>query len=202
MTQTTHRPDNDLKNAIVAELAWTPNVNGTHIGVAVLDGAVTLSGEVDSYPEKRQAEMAAQRVRGVTSIAEDITVRSTWGEVNDTDIAREASEALQRAVDVPTGSVKAAVRDHVIDLTGTVAWQFEREAAIRSVRYLKGVKSVYNTIMVRPHLPVPVSATEIKNSINGALVRHAQAETKHTKVIADAHGAVTLEGTVGSWSER
>jgi osmotically-inducible protein OsmY len=102
MTQTLHRTDAQLKAAVTAELAWTPLVNETNIGVAVNDGAVTLSGEVDTYPEKRDAEHAAFRVHGVTAVAEEITVRNTGLGVNDTDIAREASEALERSVVVPT----------------------------------------------------------------------------------------------------
>jgi osmotically-inducible protein OsmY len=52
MTQTQQRSDAQLKDAVVDELEWTPSVNSTHIGVAVDHGAVTLSGEVDSYPAK------------------------------------------------------------------------------------------------------------------------------------------------------
>ncbi|MGZ6855275.1 MAG: BON domain-containing protein, partial [Mycobacteriaceae bacterium] len=68
MTQAQRIPDDELKDAVVEELRWTPSVNSTHIGVAVTDGAVTLSGEVETYPEKALAEKAAQRVRGVTAI--------------------------------------------------------------------------------------------------------------------------------------
>ena len=46
------RTDDELKKAIVDEIAWTPSVNSAHVGVAVNHGAVTLSGGVDSFPEK------------------------------------------------------------------------------------------------------------------------------------------------------
>ncbi|MCW2723066.1 BON domain-containing protein [Pseudonocardia sp.] len=51
MSQTLRRSDSDIKSAVID------------------DGAVTLSGEVDSYPEKLMATKAAQRVHGVTAIA-------------------------------------------------------------------------------------------------------------------------------------
>lgn len=200
MTLIPHKTDAQLKTAVADELEWTPSVNATHIGVAVIHGVVTLSGEVESYPEKRNAEKAAQRVHGVTAIADEVTVRPAWGRVNDTDIAREAGEALERAVDVPDGSVKAVVHEHVISLTGNVAWQYQREAAGRAVLYLRGVRDVSNRVTVKPVKPL-ASPDGIKNSINAALVRNAQLEGKHTKVTADAHGGVTLEGTVHSWSE-
>lgn len=195
MTKTEQRTDAELKDAVANELAWTPSVNSTRIGVAVDHGAVTLSGEVDTYPERRFAEKAALRVRGVTAVAEEVTVRKTWGAANDADIAREASEALARAVDLPD-SVKVVVRDHFITLSGPVTWHYQLEAAERAVRYLKGVTGVLNTVEIKP----TVSAAGLKTAISAALVRNAQLEGKHITVTADA-GVVTLEGTVHSWSE-
>ena len=197
MTQTHEKTDSALKSAIISELAWTAGVDSAHIGVAVTDGAVTLSGEVENYPEKWRAEKAVAGVRGVTAVAEEITVRSHHG-VNDTDIAREAAEALERAVDVPAGSVTAAVHDHAVTLSGQVPWNYQREAAGRAVRYLRGVTNLHNAVSIRPE----VSAQDIKTSIGAALVRTARAEAQDTAVTADHNGTVTLAGTVHSLTER
>ena len=62
MTLTT-MTESELQAAVTAELEWTPSVRSTHIGVAVHGGAVTLTGEVESYPEMRLAERAALRVK-------------------------------------------------------------------------------------------------------------------------------------------
>ncbi|HEV2639061.1 MAG TPA: BON domain-containing protein [Actinocrinis sp.] len=198
MTQTLHRSDAELKSAVTDELAWTAGVDNAHIGVAVMDGGVTLSGEVDSYPEKLIAEHAAMRVRGITAVAQEITVRNQWMEMNDTDIAREAREALERAVDVPVGTVNATVHDHILTLTGQVPWQFQREAAGRAVHSLRGVRDIANAVAIRP----TVSTADIKNAISAALVRSARLEGKATTVTADAAGTVTLQGVVHSASER
>lgn len=151
MTQTASDPvpvsDVELKSAILAELSWVPSVSSTHIGVAVSEGAVTLSGEVDSFPEQLLAEKAVARAHGVRAIAEEMTVRSDRGAANDTDIAREAGEAVHRAVDVPE-TVRVAVRSHAVTLSGTVAWQHEREAASRAVRYVRGVTAVLNHLRI------------------------------------------------------
>ncbi|MBS2531725.1 BON domain-containing protein [Catenulispora sp. NF23] len=197
MTQTQQKTDGALKVAIISELAWTAGVDSAHVGVAVTDGAVTLSGEVESYPEKLRAEKAVARVHGVTAIAAEITVHGRQT-VNDTDIAREAGEALDRAVDVPAGSVTASVHDHAITLSGQVPWNYQREAAGRAVRDLRGVTDLHNTVGVRPE----VSATNIKTSISAALVRTARAEARDTVVTADTAGVVTLAGTVHSMTER
>jgi osmotically-inducible protein OsmY len=198
MTTTEHRSDTALKNSIVEELNWTPNVNPTNIGVAVTRGAVTLSGEVDSYPEKLQAERAAGRVRGVVGIAQEITVRSAYGTLNDADVARAAGEAIERAVDIPAGAVKVAVRDHVVTLSGSVPWHYQHESAARAVRYLKGVHDVVNIVMIEP----TASATGIKTAIDAALMRNAALDAQHTTVAADVAGTVTLSGSVQSWAER
>ena len=197
MTQTQDRADTELKTAILAELSWTPSVNSTHIGVSVDQGAVTLSGEVESFPERLLAEQAAMRVYGVTAIAEELTVRSNWGTANDSDIARDAGHALASAVNVPTG-VKASVHEHRVTLSGTVHWHFQREAAMQAVCYLKGVDGVVNAIVLEPM----VFAGDLKNTIEAAYVRNAQVQSKNLGVTADGSGTVTLEGHVPTWSER
>ena len=199
MTHTPQRTDAKLKTAVTEELAWgTPGVNSTHIGVAVNHGTITLSGQVDSYPEKRLAEHAVLRVRGVTAVAEEITVHTRWGDVTDTDIAREAGQALDRSVSVPDGMVTATVHNHIVTLAGQVPWHYQREAAEQAVRHLKGVTNLLNLITIRP----TASAAGIKTAITAALVRGAQTDGRNTTVTADAAGAVTLEGSVHSWSER
>ena len=197
MTNTMRRPDGELKSAVVDELRWIPSVNSTHIEVAVSDGAVTLSGQVDSLPERMQAAEAVERVRGVTALAQEIMVHSAWSEVTDTEIAMEAGDAIERAVDVPK-SVKVAVHDHVVTLSGSVQWHYQLLAAERAVQYLRGVRAVANTIAIQP----TVSTENIKAAIGAALIRDARIESQHITVSADSAGVVTLEGTVDSWPQR
>lgn len=179
------------------EIRWTPSINSARIGVAVDHGSVTLSGEVDSYPERLLAEKAALRVRGVTAVAEEVTVHNTWGARNDSEIAVEATDALERAVDVPSDSVKAVVRSHHITLSGEVPWHYQREAADRAVRYVRGVFGVSNSISVKP----TVTPVGLKTAITAALVRNAQLEGSAITVTTDG-GHITLEGAVHSWAER
>jgi len=190
--------DSELKQAVIDELNWLPYLNSTKIGVAVNDGAVMLSGEVGSYPEKLQAEHAAMRVRGVTAIAEELTVHGKWQGAGDLDIAREATEALARAVNVPDGAVTATVHEHTITLSGHLPWDYQRESAARAVRYLKGVTGVHNKIAIKPTM----SASGIRTSIAAALVRSAEVDGRTVTVHAGDDGVVRLEGTVHSWHER
>ncbi|MBN9096674.1 MAG: BON domain-containing protein [Pseudonocardia sp.] len=195
MTSTPSGPDADLKSAVVQELEWTPGVDSTHIGVSVDGGAVTLSGEVATYPEKLLAANAVQRVHGVTAIAQEITVRVTGG-TNDSDIAREAGEALRRAVDVPE-SVQASVHDHVVTLSGVVDSRHQWVAAERTVHRTRGVTGVLNLVRIRP----VAMASGVEAAITAAFVRHARIDSRDVTVTTAAGGLVTLEGTVRSWAE-
>lgn len=197
MTNTQQITDAELKRLVTDELTWTPSVNSTHIGVAVDQGAVTLFGEVDSYPEKLAAEQAALRVRGVVAVAEEITVRRSDAH-DDAGIAQAVTRALDDAADVPPNAVKAAVHAHSIVLTGNVDWRYQRDAAARAVQYLKGVTGVTNLITVTPR----VSTEGVKTAITNALLRSAQLEGRNLTVTSGPDGSVTLEGRVHSWAER
>ena len=189
------RTDPELKKAVVQQISYLPSVNSTNIGVAVRDGVVTLSGEVDSYAERYLAEKATLRVRGVSAVAEEITVRSSAG-ATDAKIAQEAHDALNRAVDVPHGAVQVAVKDHVVTLSGTTIWHFQRVAAARAVRYLKGITGIHNNVTIAPE----VSASGVKEAISAALIRDVELEARKITVHADG-GHVTLDGRVHSRAE-
>lgn len=198
MTQTLHPSDHELKTSIAKELAWAPNVTADHVGVALNDGAVTLSGEVASYPEKAAAVQAALRIRGVVGVADELVVKSTLGLRRDVDIARDAGTALSASVRFPAGSVQATVHDHRVSLSGTVAWNHQREAAAHLVAGLPGVSGVLNGIALKPALPF--AAEDAKVEIRRALVRHAQLDA--ASIVVGCSGTeIEMTGTVSSWAE-
>ena len=196
-TATATRTDHDIQASVQDELEWTPDVDAAGIGVAVEDGAVTLSGEVDDYAEKLAAKRAALRVRGVSAVVNDLTVHPKGATtVTETDIAKEVERALKWTTNVPD-TVKAEITGHNVTLTGQVQWDFQRQAAKRAVRYLRGVYTVNNmiTLTARP------SATDAKERITNALVRNAQLDANHITVSVVGNKA-TLTGHVRSWAEK
>ena len=46
------RTDIQIQKDVMEELRWQPYLNASQIGVAVKDGIVTLSGQVDSLSKK------------------------------------------------------------------------------------------------------------------------------------------------------
>lgn len=189
--------DLDVQILVTDELEWTPDVNAAGIGVAVVDGTVTLSGEVDTYAERRAAKRAARRVRGVRTIVDDLRVhpRSSTP-VTETDVAKEVNRALARTANVPD-TVQAEIDGHNVTLTGEVDWDYQRTAAKRAVQYLRGVYTVNSmiTLKARP------SAADTEERIRKALVRNAQLEAQGIHVRAEGN-KVVLTGTVKSWAER
>ena len=198
MTQTIRRNDKELQTAVSDELSYNPSIDAAHLVVLANDGVVTLSGEVASLPEWHAAKRAALRVAGVKALAEDIVVRDpgTSG-TKDADLAEAANQLLNAAVDVPSDTVKAGVRDHAITLSGTVTWQYQREAAARAVMYIRGVTAVANTISLASSAPL----SEAKTAIEAAVLRNAQLDSREITVDLDG-GEVTLGGTVRSFAER
>ena len=64
------KSDSEIRDDVINELRWDPQITEPDaIGVAVTDGAVTLTGHVSTYAERLAAARAAERVYGVKAVA-------------------------------------------------------------------------------------------------------------------------------------
>ena len=188
------KTDMRLKEDIEEELRWDPKVNAAQIAVSVDKGTVSLLGAVDSYAEKWAAEDATKRVSGVRTIAQDLTVKLVGDHKrSDSEIAQAVQNAIQWDVVVPN-AVTAKVQHGAVTLEGQVTWNFQRDAAERSIRHLTGVVSVYNAITLK----TDVSVSKVKEQVQAALHRQAKADAKSIHV-ETAGGKVTLTGHASSW---
>lgn len=189
--------DWDLKQRVEHALDWEPSIDATGIGVSVGEDVVTLRGDVHSYAEKQAAERMVLRVLGVKGVANDLTVRPSGGYVRtDTEIAQAAVAALTWSTVVPANRVTVTVVGGWVTLHGMVGWQFEKEAAARVVRDLKGVIGVTNSVV----LESSVKADDVQAQIEAAFTRSAEVDARRITVVAQ-DGQVTLIGTVHSWAE-
>jgi osmotically-inducible protein OsmY len=190
------KSDSELRRDVERELEWEPGVDARRIGVSVIDGVVTLTGQVSSYAERWKAERTVERVTGVRGIANDLEVIST-GEHSDTDIARAAVDALKWDITVPSDRIKVKVDKGWVTLTGEANWDFQRRAAERAVRNLTGVRGLTNLITVKPG----VKPQNVKQMIEETFKREAVLDANNIQV--EVNGSeVTLRGTVRSWIER
>jgi osmotically-inducible protein OsmY len=192
------KTDATLKKDVETELEWEPSVHATQIGVSVTDGIVTLSGHVPSFAEKYAAERATKRVFGVRAVADELEVKLPGAMVRtDEDVAGVCVRALKNDYVVPDDKIKVVVANGWVTLSGEVDWQYQKDAAVRAVHHLIGVRGLTNNLIVKPH----VSTADVKAKIEAALKRSAELDAKGITVISD-DGKVTLRGKVRSWAEK
>jgi osmotically-inducible protein OsmY len=194
-TITLKASDISVRDTVVRQLEWDPEVDAAAIGVSAHDGAVTLTGFIDSYAGKLAAERAAKRGRGVRAVANDIQVRLKLPRT-DEDIAYDAARALALHVTLPK-TVQATVHNGHITLTGTVPWSYQRSTAEIAIRHLAGIAGVVNRIEVVPESTL----RDVRHRITESLHQMADINAKH--IVVSVHGTeVTLTGTVASWAQR
>jgi osmotically-inducible protein OsmY len=197
MKETAMKSNAELQRDVLEELLSDPTVNVANVQVAADHGSVTLGGSIGSYTEKWQAKRAAQRVRGVISVINNLEVElPPADERTDADLAGTASDSLRWNKLVPHELISVTAANGRLSLTGEVPYHYQREAAYNAVRTLVGVKDVNNHIRVKP----VVTIGEVKAHIEKALVRSAETDAANIHVGTDG-GKVTLGGNVRSWSE-
>jgi len=188
--------DKQLRDAVLRQLEWEPEVVSTDINVAADDGVVSLTGFVHSFSERFAVEKAAKAVYGVKAIANDIEVKPGTTR-SDPEIARDVVHAMKINVAVPDEHIKATVRDSFVTLEGTVEWHYQRVVAESCARNVAGVTGVANNINVKPK----ASSTEVKSKIEDALRRSAEVDARRI-LVSTQGGTVDLYGNVRSWFER
>lgn len=184
----------DVQNAI----RWEPLLHAAEIGVTAIDGVVTLSGEVDNYLKKMEAENAAKKVIGVKALVENIEVKfpGSWIKSN-LDIANEVLTALKANVSIPNEKVTVKVEDGWVTLAGELPWNYQKDAAKHAVNILTGVKGVFNNITIKSESHDAIEQKEVE----AAIARSWSIDDSDLNVSV-AGTTVTLNGTVDSWYQK
>lgn len=192
------KTDAEIQKCVMDELKYQPFLQAAEIGVAVKDGVVTLSGEVDYFNQKLTAERVTKNIAGVKAIAEDIQVgRSPATNRSDTDIAIAALNTLKWTSGVDEDRIQVRVENGMIRLEGETDWAYQRGLAENAVKNLTGVKSVTNLISIKQQ-PLP---EQLEQKISAAL--HRSATLDSDKITVSVNGSeVTLNGQVRSLSEK
>jgi len=184
----------DVQNSI----KWEPLLNAAEIGVTAKDGIVSLTGVVDSYAKKMEAENAAKKVVGVRALVENIEVKfpSSWSKTN-IEIANEVLNALLSNWIIPKEKVTIKVEDGWVTLEGELPWNYQKEAAHKAVNYLTGVKGITNNIKIMSETSDKLEKKDVEDAIN----RSWSVDDRNINVtVSDT--TVTLKGNVNSWYQR
>jgi osmotically-inducible protein OsmY len=192
------KTDSQLKHDINAELEWDPAVDAAHVGVAVEDGVVTISGHLSDYAEKYAVERAVHRVAGVRAVAVEVDIKlDPRHQRSDAEIAAAIEAAFGWHAKIPADRIRVRVEQGRVTLSGDVDWDYQRHNAELVVRPLTGVVQVVNKIALRER-QVP---EYIARRIEDALARYAEREARQVEVQVEGATAI-LRGTVHSWAER
>jgi osmotically-inducible protein OsmY len=184
----------DVQNAI----KWEPLLHAAEIGVTAKDGVVSLTGVVDCYAKKMEAENAAKKVVGVKALVEKIEVSlpHAWARTNG-EIADEVLAALKANWTVPNDKVMVKVENGWITLEGELPWNFQKEAAKKTVNYLLGVKGVTNNITIKSNTNEAIEKADVE-----AAIGRSWTVDDRDIVVSVSGTTVTLSGTVNSWYQR
>jgi osmotically-inducible protein OsmY len=190
--------DNDLTADVSDELFWDPKVDSEAIAVSADEGKITLRGTVGSLREKREAQKAARRVFGVTSVDNQLQVRLlTDQRRSDAELRGDVLQALMLDGLVPA-TVDAKVEDGFVTLTGSAEWQYQRDEAEYVTSNIVGALDVYDKIDLEHPTP---DAGDVQGSIKKAFKRNAALDADDLYVSTD-NGTVTINGTVSSWAQH
>ena len=187
-----------LQRDVLDAIKWEPMLQAAEIGVTAIDGVVTLSGTVDSYAKKIEAESAAKHVSGVRAVVEKIEVRlSDTDSVTDNDLAREVVNAFNWNWKIPKGKIKVTVENGWVTLEGELLWNYQREAAHNSVYDIPGLKGITNKILITSETAAGIE----KEAIENALKRNWSIDEDNIRV-AVLENKVTLTGSVHSLYQK
>ena len=91
------KTNEQLQKDVQDAIKWEPLLNVAEVGVTAKDGVVTLTGIVDSYMKKIEAEAATKKVNGVKAVVEKIEINfgNSIGIKSDGEIATAVLKSLQ-----------------------------------------------------------------------------------------------------------
>lgn len=189
--------DLDITVAVERRLAVDEAVPEHRIDVSTEEGFVTLSGSVDSLHAKLAAEYAAENVRGVLGVINQIEVLPPPR--SDTAIRGDVIAALAAEPGVDAVEVEVRVEDRVVTLVGQVESFGERYIAEETAAGVAGVTEVVN------RLTYEIATDRPDHAIAGDIQDRLRADASIASGLITASvedGEVTLAGSVRSAGEK
>jgi osmotically-inducible protein OsmY len=181
-----------LQKDVQDAIKWEPLLHAADIGVIVNDGIVTLTGTVDNYTKKREAEHAVKSVQGVKAVVEKIEVIfPNIGPKTDNDIASEIVSAYKWNWKIPNDKIQVKVENGWVNLDGEVDWNYQKDAAKNLICDLIGTKGIINNIKIKADVQDEIE----RKSIERALDRNWSINS--SKIAVKVSGSkITLSGSV------
>ena len=182
------------------------NKRFSNVTAAVHDGTVTLSGTVDVYAEKEDADRRIHHVRKVKGVENEIEVATTPVEdvVLRDKLAKQLSYDRVGYATTAFNDIGVAVQGGVVTLSGTAYGPPDKDSALSVVGNTPGVKDVVDNLQVAPASPMDDRLrVALAREIYGApqLLKYAIDPAKPIRITV-VNGKVTLTGVVDNKMDR
>ena len=193
----TRQPDAQIQADIKASLN---SARFNEVRVSVSNGVVDLSGTVELYAYKEEAEKKAQRNKNASSIHDGIRIAGP--RLSDQELLNKLVEKIQYdRVGYGTtafNAISTSVHEGVVTLGGHAYGPIDKDSAISEAAYMPGVQDVIDNIEVDPVSPMDDRIRiQVARAIYGfpALNRYAIDPVKPIRISVQ-NGNVTLFGVV------
>jgi osmotically-inducible protein OsmY len=187
-----------LQKDVQEAIKWEPLLSKAEIGVTAKDGIITLTGTVDSFLKKSEAEDAAKKISGVKAVVEKIEiVFEGMGKKDDNEIAKDVLQVLKMHHSISNDNIKVIVEGGFVILEGELSWNYQREAAKAIASGISGVIYVTNNIAIKSETRDKIRKADIER----ALARNSSIDEKNVSVYV-VGCKVILNGKVRSWYDR
>jgi hyperosmotically inducible protein len=176
------------------------------VHVAVQNGTVTLTGTVDLYSEKEDADKKAHHRKGVHAVDNEIQIAGPT--VEDKTLRAKLAEKLEYdRVGYGTTTFNAitiGVQNGVVTLGGHTYGPVDKDSALSLVANYPGVKDVIDNIEVDPLSPMDDRIRiMVARAIYGfpSLSRYGMDPGRPIRITV-VNGNVTLSGVVDSQADK
>jgi len=145
--------DSAITAKVKADLIADPQTEAHDIDVKTYRGVVQLSGFVDSAAERNDATRIARNEKGVRSVQDELQVsqdRTVGRAVDDTTISLKVKAALVANPDTQARHIDVTTSHGVVQLSGFVNTNEQRDAAANVAKSVSGVRSVDNGLKLKP----------------------------------------------------
>jgi osmotically-inducible protein OsmY len=177
------------------------------VQVQVQDGVVHLTGKVDRYADKEDAQKRVEKLREASGIRNDISVAGA-GSVSDAELFQKLSKQLvydrQGYPSYPFNSLTLQVHNGVVTVGGVVVQPIDKDSALGLIKNTPGVTGVIDHIQVAPVSP---SDDRIRAEEYRAIYGYPQfkkyeiSPSKPIRIVV-LNGHVILTGVVDSKADR